>query len=118
MNQFVSFLLMAPPGGGGQGSGSQSLLSLLPIVLIFVVFYFFMIRPQNKQRKETQRMLSDLKKGDKVVTIGGIHGVIQSVRETSVIIKVDEDCKIEFSRSAIASMKEKGDSPGGESADQ
>jgi preprotein translocase subunit YajC len=119
MNQLVNFLLMAPGGGGGaQPGGFQSLVSLLPIVLIFVVFWFFMIRPQNKQRKETQRMLSELKKGDKVVTIGGVHGVIQSVRENSVILKVDEDCKIEFSRSAIASMKEKGESSGGESAEQ
>ena len=117
MNQFVSFLLMAPGGGGGQAGGAQSLLSLLPIVLIFVVFWFFMIRPQSKQRKETQRMLADLRKGDKVVTIGGVHGVVQSVRENSVILKVDEDCKIEFTRSAIASMKEKGESSSGESAE-
>ena len=117
MNQFVNFLLMGAPGGGGQASSAQSMLSLLPILLIFVVFWFFMIRPQNKQRKETQRMLADLKKGDKVVTIGGVHGVVQSVRENAVILKVDENCKIEFSRSAIASMKEKGDSSGGESAD-
>ena len=117
MNQFVSFFLMGAPGGGGQGSSTQSMLSLLPIILIFGVFWFFMIRPQNKQRKETQRMLSELRKGDKVVTIGGVHGVVQSVRENSVIIKVDENCKIEFTRSAIASMKEKGESSGGESAD-
>ncbi|MCL1929281.1 MAG: preprotein translocase subunit YajC [Treponema sp.] len=116
MNHFVNFMLMGAPGGGQQG-GSAGLLSFLPIVLIFGVFWFFMIRPQNKQRKETQRMLSELKKGDKVVTIGGIHGVVQSVRENSVILKVDESCKIEFTRSAIASMKEKGDSSGGESAD-
>ncbi|MCL1813170.1 MAG: preprotein translocase subunit YajC [Treponema sp.] len=117
MNHFVNFMLMSPPGGGGQQGGSAGLLSLLPIVLIFGVFWFFMIRPQNKQRKETQRMLADLRKGDRVVTIGGVHGVVQSVRENSVILKVDENCKIEFTRSAIASMKEKGDSSGGESAD-
>ena len=116
MNHFINFLLMAPPGGGGQG-GSASFMSFLPIVLIFGVFWFFLIRPQNKQRKETQRMLSELKKGDKIVTIGGIHGVIQSVRENSVILKVDENCKIEFTRSSIASVKERGDSSGGESAD-
>ena len=116
MNQFVNFLLMAPPGGGGQG-GPASYMNILFIVLIFGVFYFFMIRPQNKQRKETQRMLSELRKGDKVVTIGGIHGVIQSVRENSVILKVDEGCKIEFNRSAIASVKERGESSGGESSD-
>ena len=116
MNQFINFLLMAAPGGDGSAGGASSLLTLAPIALIFVVFWFFMIRPQNKQRKETQRMLADLRKGDKVVTIGGIHGVVQSTRENTVILKVDENCKVEFLRSAIASMKEKGDS--GESADQ
>jgi preprotein translocase subunit YajC len=116
MNYFVNFLLLGGAGGGGnQPGGSAGLISFLPIILIVVVFWFFMIRPQNKQRKETQRMLAELKKGDKVVTIGGIHGVVQSVRENTVILKVDEDCKIEFTRSAIASMKEKSD--GGESAD-
>lgn len=98
-------LLMAAPPGGDQPAGGGGLMGLIPIILIFGIFYFFMIRPQNKKQKETQRMLSELKKGDKVVTIGGIHGVIQSVKESSVILKVDEDCKIEFSRNAIASME-------------
>ena len=117
MNHFVLSLLMGAPGGGGGGQGGifgGSLISILPFIAIFAIFYFLMIRPQQKQRKETQRMLAELKKGDKVITIGGVHGVIQSVRETAVILKVDENCKIEFSRSAIASVKEKGDS--GESA--
>ena len=112
MNHLIFTLLMGAPGG--QGGTTQSLIGLLPFVAIFGIFYFLMIRPQQKQRKETQRMLSELKKGDKVITIGGVHGVIQSVRESAVILKVDENCKIEFSRSAIASVKEKGDS--GESA--
>jgi len=100
-------LMAAPPPGGEQPAGG-GLIGLLPIVLIFVIFYIFMIRPQNKKQKETQRMLSELKKGDKVVTIGGIHGVIQGVKEHSVILKVDDDCKIEFSRNAIASMEAPG----------
>ena len=82
-----------------------SLLSMiLPIALIFVIFYFFIIRPQNKKQKETQKMIDALKKGDKIVTIGGIHGVISSTKEQSVIVKVDENAKIEFSRSAIATV--------------
>ena len=116
MNHLVFSLLMGTPGGGQPG-GTSGLFGLLPFVAIFAIFYFLMIRPQQKQRKETQRMLSELKKGDKVVTIGGVHGVIQSVRESAVILKVDENCKIEFSRSAIASVKEKSESSGGESAD-
>ncbi|MDR0448414.1 MAG: preprotein translocase subunit YajC [Treponema sp.] len=113
MNNLVFSLLMGAPGGG-QGGGMQSLMGLLPFVAIFGIFYFLIIRPQNKKQKDTKRMLEDLKKGDKVVTIGGVHGVIQNVRETTIILKVDENCKLEFSRSAIASVKEKGD--GGESA--
>jgi preprotein translocase subunit YajC len=106
MNQFVFPLLMAAPSGDGSGGGG--FLGLLPIVAIFAVFYFLIIRPQNKKQKETQRMLADLKKGDRVVTIGGVHGTIQSIKESSVILKVDENCKIEFSRSAVASIEAVG----------
>lgn len=76
----------------------------LPLALIFVIFYIFIIRPQNKKQKETQKMIDALKKGDKIVTIGGIHGTISSTKEQTVIVKVDENTKIEFSRSAIASV--------------
>lgn len=82
-----------------------SLLGMIaPFALIFVIFYFFIIRPQNKKQKETQKMISAVKKGDKIVTIGGIHGVVSSTKEQSVIVKVDDGAKIEFSRSAISSV--------------
>lgn len=94
------------------GSGSM-LMSVLPFGLIIIIFYFFIIRPQNKKQKETEKMLSALKKGDKVITIGGIHGVISSTKEKTVIVKVDDDAKIEFSRSAIATVvTEKAEKPG------
>jgi preprotein translocase subunit YajC len=82
--------------------------TFIPFILIIGIFYFLIIRPQNKKQKETQKMLSAVKKGDKVVTIGGVHGVIQNVRDSSVVIKVDENTKIEFSRSAIASVVDGG----------
>lgn len=104
MNQFFLFLLMGAPGGGASDPKS-TFLSFAPVVAIIAIFYFLIIRPQNKKQKETQRMLEALKKGDRVVTIGGIHGVIQSVREGSVIVKVDENTKVEFSRSAIATVE-------------
>jgi preprotein translocase subunit YajC len=106
MNQFILSLLLGAPQGGGDSK--STLLSFAPIVAIIAVFYFLIIRPQNKKQKDTQRMLSELKKGDRVVSIGGIHGVIQSVRESSVIVKVDESTKVEFSRSAIASVEASG----------
>ena len=79
-------------------------LPLLSIVMIFVIFYFFIIMPQNKKQKETEKMIAALKKGDKVITIGGIHGVVTSTKEKTVIVKVDDSTKIEFSRSAISSV--------------
>ena len=85
------------------GSGSM-LMSVLPFGLIILIFYFFIIRPQNKKQKETEKMLSALKKVDKVVTVGGIHGVISSTKEKTVIVKVDDNAKIEFSRNAITSV--------------
>ena len=106
MNDFVLSLLMASPQGadGASGGAAGGIMTFLPFVAIIAIFYLLIIRPQNKKQKETQKMLSALKKGDKVVTIGGIHGTIQTVREQSVIVKVDENTKLEFNRSAISSI--------------
>lgn len=79
--------------------------SVIPFLLIIVVFYFFLIRPQNKKQKETEKMLNALKKGDKVITVGGIHGTVSSVKEKTVIVKVDDNTKLEFNRSAISSVE-------------
>ncbi|MDR2739400.1 MAG: preprotein translocase subunit YajC [Treponema sp.] len=104
MNSFIfSLLLGAPQGAEGGGAGSM-ISTFIPFILIIGIFYFLIIRPQNKKQKETQRMLGAIKKGDKIVTIGGVHGVIQNVKDSSVVVKVDENTKIEFSRSSIASV--------------
>lgn len=95
------FFLQDAAAAAGTGS---LLFSMLPIFLIFVIFYFFIIRPQNKKQKETDKMIAALKKGDKVVTIGGIHGTVAQTKEKTVIIKVDDNTKIEFTRSAISSV--------------
>jgi preprotein translocase subunit YajC len=90
---------------GAAGSSTAGLLtSIIPFALVILIFYFLIIRPQNKKQKETEKMLKALKKGDKVVSIGGINGVIQSVKESTVIVKIDENCKVEFSRSAISTV--------------
>lgn len=86
------------------GTGSQTIMSVVPFILIIAIFYFFIIRPQNKKQKETQKMIDALKKGDKVVTIGGIHGIVSATKEKTVIVKVDEGVKIEFNRSAISGV--------------
>ena len=84
--------------------GGLNIMSLAPILIVFVIFYFFIIRPQNKRQKETEKMINALKKGDKVVTIGGIHGVVTSTKEKTVVVKVDSSTSIEFNRSAISAV--------------
>ena len=77
---------------------------VLPILAIGLVFYFIVIRPANQQRRKTQEMLSALKKGDKVVTSGGIYGTIQGVEPDVVFLKIAENVKIKVARSAVSSI--------------
>ena len=102
---FISFLQTAAEGAGSASSTASLLTTIVPFALMIVIFYFLLIRPQNKKQKETQKMIDALQKGDKVVTIGGIHGVISSTKEKTVIVKVDDNTKIEFTRTAIASVE-------------
>lgn len=98
----LSTLLMSPPAGGGtQGGGMAQ--SLIFLVLIFVVFYFFFIRPQVKRQKEQKKFKESLSKGQKVITIGGIHGRIVEMQETTVTIEVEGGMKLRLEKSAIAS---------------
>ena len=85
-------------------SGGQLVSMLIPFGLIILVFYFLIIRPQNKKQKETKSMLESIKKNDRVVTIGGMRGTVHAIRDDAVVLKVDEDVKIEFNKSAIASV--------------
>ncbi|MDR3284104.1 MAG: preprotein translocase subunit YajC [Treponema sp.] len=95
---FFPFLQAAPAGG------SSTLMTILPFGLIILIFYFFIIRPQNKKQKDTEKMISAVKKGDKVITIGGIHGVVATTDEKTIVVKVGDETKIKFNRSAIASV--------------
>lgn len=94
--------------------GGQLFSMLIPFGLIILVFYFLIIRPQNKKQKETQAMLSSLKKNDRVTTIGGIRGTVQAVKDDSVVLKVDDAVKMEFNKSAIASVTNRGKSESSE----
>lgn len=97
------FNLLQDAAANVQGTPQQNMgFSLIMIVAMVAIFYFLLIRPQKKQEKETKKMLEALKKGDKIVTIGGIYGVVSSVKDNSVVVKVDTDAKIEFTKTAIA----------------
>ncbi|MBA4548620.1 preprotein translocase subunit YajC [Thermoactinomyces intermedius] len=78
--------------------------TLIPLILMFVVFYFLLIRPQQKRQKERMAMLNALKKGDKVITIGGIHGTIVDLTEDRVTLKVSDNTRLVFERSSVNSV--------------
>ena len=85
-----------------QQSGlTQILFMYVPIILIF---YFLIIRPQRQQQKKIKEMMANLKKNDEVITTSGIHGTVAIVKEKTVVLRVDEGCRIEFDREAIASV--------------
>lgn len=95
----LTFILQASAAGAQPGSASWSMWVML--ILIFVVMWFFMIRPQRKQQKELEKFRNALKKGDKIVTIGGIYGIVEDVKEKQVIIKVDGDTKLRVDKNSI-----------------
>jgi preprotein translocase subunit YajC len=82
-------------------SGSSLWVTLMPFVLMFAIFYFLLIRPQQRKSRERSSMLNALKKGDKVTTIGGMHGTIEQISDDTIVLKVNDVTKLTFDRSAI-----------------
>lgn len=99
MNMITIALLQA-----GGNSAVALFVQILPILAIGLVFYFLVIAPANKQRKKTQEMLSALKKGDRVMTSGGIYGTVQGVEADVVYLKIADNVKIKLARSAVSSI--------------
>ncbi len=89
----------------GGNSTAAFLIQVLPIAAIFLVFYFLVIGPANKQKKKTQEMLNSLKKGDRVVTSGGIYGTVQGVEPEVIYLKIADNVKVKVARSAITSVQ-------------
>lgn len=85
------------------GGGEQGIMGFLPLILIIIVFYFFMIRPQLKKQKETKKFRESLAKGDKVVTIGGIHGKVMEIKENTVVLEIANGVRITLEKAAISS---------------
>lgn len=87
-----------------QTSGGGQYMFFVTLGLVFLIFYFLLIRPQRKEQKEREALIATVKKGDKIITIGGLHGMVTLTKDRTVVMKVDENCKIEISRSAIATV--------------
>ena len=103
--QFLDiFFLQAEGGEGGGGYGM-----LLMFGAIIVVFYFFMIRPQQKKAKQEQQFRNTLEKGDKVTTIGGIHGKIVSVTDTTAMVEIDNGVKVKMEKAALKPLADPAD---------
>jgi len=96
----LAFLLLLPQPAGAAGQ-SNALVTFLPLLLVFVVFYFFMIRPQMKKQKEMSNYRSSLKKGDKVITTGGIYGRVHEVKDNHVMLEVGGDIRLKVDKSAL-----------------
>lgn len=91
----------APSGGNPMGM-------FIPMILIMVMFYFILIRPQRRQQKALEQLRRDARVGDKIVTIGGVHGIISGMTERTVSVKIAEGLSVKFDRSAIATVSAKG----------
>jgi preprotein translocase subunit YajC len=87
----------SPPAGPAGGIGSF----FVPLIFIFIIMYFVMIRPQKKRQEQQQKLVASLKTGDRVVTNAGIHGLISNVKESTVLLKVADNVKIEIDKSAV-----------------
>jgi preprotein translocase subunit YajC len=98
------FIAQAQSASPAAGSPMGSLVGMLPFVFLFIIFYYVMVRPQRRRQMEQQRLISALKTGDRVVTASGIHGLISNVKETTVILKVADNVKIEIEKSAVGTV--------------
>lgn len=104
MNSIFSVPVILQAGGEGGGT----LGFLLPLILIFAIMYFLIFRPQAKKQKQHQAMIESIKKGDKIVTAGGIYGTVAGIKEKekTLIVKIDDNVKVELSRSSVAKKVE------------
>jgi len=96
----MPYIMLGAPAGGE----ANPIAMFLPLILIFIVFYFFIIRPQKKKEDSRKKMIEAIVKGDRVITIGGVHGTVNQVDETSVLVQVDNNTKLRIERSALSSV--------------
>ena len=96
-------------GGAGGAGGGGGLGAFLPLIIIFAIFYFLLIRPQQKKSKQHKQLLADLKKGDKVVSSGGLHGVITGLADDVITVEISPKVRVKITRSSIAGVIRKSE---------
>jgi preprotein translocase subunit YajC len=101
----VAFAMAGPPGGAEGAGGMAAFQQIIPLVFMFAIFYFLLIRPQQKKAKEHKALLEAIKKGDNIVTAGGVHGKVTAVDEGIVSIEIAPNVVIKMSKPYIASIK-------------
>jgi len=101
----LAYAASGPPGAGGS---SALLTQVVFFAAIFAIFYFLLIRPQQKQKRDREQMLSALKKGDRIVTTGGLHGTVTGLSDHTVTVRVADQVKLEFDRSAVGRIMVEG----------
>lgn len=100
-------MFVSPAYAQGMGGGADAFTSFVPLILIFVIFYFFLIRPQQKKAKEHRQMLDKLRRGDQVITQGGIHGKVVKVKDDEAEVEIAEGVKVRVVKGTIAAVVSK-----------
>lgn len=90
--------------GGSGGEGAAGFSGFIPLILMFVIFYFLLIRPQQKKSKDHRQMISNLKKGDRIITSGGIHGRITGMDETTLTVEIADKVRVKVARSNVSGL--------------
>lgn len=91
-------------GGGAGGTAAGGFASFIPLILMFVIFYFLLIRPQQKKTKEHRDMINNLKRGDRIVTSGGIHGTITAVSDATLTVEISDKVRIKLTRNSVSGL--------------
>ena len=92
-------------GGAAAGAGAGGFTSLIPIILMFVIFYFLLIRPQQKKAKEHREMIGHLKKGDRIVTSGGLHGRVTAVSDATLTVEIADKVRVKIARGNVSQVQ-------------
>ena len=103
----LAFAMGTPPGGAPAGGAQSAMLNIVPLIFMFAIFYFLLIRPQQKKAKEHKTLLDSLKKGDQVVTAGGMHGKVTALDDAVVTVEIATGVNVKFNKGHIASVVKK-----------